>query len=337
MRVLLTGGTGLIGRRLAQRLAARGDQPLIVTRQADRARRNPALRGFEIVQGDPTVHGGWENAVSGCDAVVNLAGENIFAQRWTPEVRRRIRDSRIYATHQVVDAMGRAASRPPVLVQASAIGYYGPQGDEELIEESAPGSDFMAQICRDWEEAALAAKSFGARVALVRIGVVLAPGEGALKVMVPIFKRLGGTPVGSGGRWLAPARGQQWLSWIHHADVVGILLLALDHGEVSGSINATAPNPVRNADFSLALTLALRKRFWPRYISFGPPDFLLKLLLGDVAEVITTGQRVLPARAQALRYQFRFPEITGALRDLLGRAESGGTSPEESAAAAAAR
>lgn len=333
MRVLVTGGTGLIGRRLAQRLAARGDQPVILSRQADRARLNPALRGFEIVQGDPTVHGAWETAVSGCDAVVNLAGENLFARRWTSESRKRIRDSRVYATHQVVDAIAHAPSRPRVLVQASAIGYYGPRGDEELMEDSAPGTDFMALVCRDWEEAASAAEGSGTRVARVRIGVVLAPGEGALGVMVPIFK-LFGAPVGSGGHWFIPAFGQQWLSWIHHEDVVGILLLALDNAEARGSINATAPNPVRNADFSRALTQTLRKRFLPRYIPFGPPDFLLRLVLGDVAEVITTGQRVLPVRAQALGYTFLFPDLESALRDVLGR-RNGPRAPEPQTAAVA--
>ena len=154
MRVFITGGTGLIGRHLVKRLVERGDHPVILSRQADKARRNPAMRGIEVVQGDPTVPGGWDAAVDGCDAVVNLVGHNLFADRWTAEVKRKIRDSRVYGTENVVAAIARAKGRPKVLVQASAIGYYGPHGDEELTESSPSGSDFMAVVCREWEDAA---------------------------------------------------------------------------------------------------------------------------------------------------------------------------------------
>lgn len=321
MRVFITGGTGLIGRRLVRRLSERGDQPVVLSRQANRVRLNPGLRGIEVVQGDPTVAGGWEQAVSGCDAVVNLAGHNVFAQRWNPDVRRRIRDSRVYGTEHVVAAMSKAAQRPRILVQASAIGYYGPTGDEELTEASPPGSDFMAVICREWEAAGKAAESFGTRVALVRVGVVLARGEGALGIMTPIFKYVpgGAAPVGSGDHPLRPAKGQQWMSWIHVDDIVGIVLLALDHPEASGPINGTAPQPVRNADFALELTRALRGWLLPRYLPVGPPDLMLRLILGDVADVITKGQRVLPKRALDLGYRFRFPDLPGALHDLFPR------------------
>jgi hypothetical protein len=323
MRVFITGGTGLVGRRLARRLAERGDHPVVLSRQADRARLSTGLRGVEVLQGDPTIPGGWEQAVSGCDAIINLVGHNVFAQRWTPEVKRRIRDSRVYGTENVVAAMNKAAQKPKVLVQASAIGYYGPRGDEELSESSSPGSDFMAVLCREWEAASQAAESFGTRVAQVRIGVVLARGEGALGIMTPIFKYVpgGAAPVGSGDRSYLPGKGQQWMSWIHVEDLVGILLMALDRPEASGPINGTAPAPVRNADFSLELTHALRGWFFPRYVPFGPPDFMLRLILGEVAEVITKGQRVLPARAQSIGYRFSFPDLAGALRDLFPRRE----------------
>jgi uncharacterized protein (TIGR01777 family) len=320
MRVFVTGGTGLIGRRLVRRLIERGDRPVVLTRHADRARLNPALRGAEIVQGDPLVGGPWDTAVDGCDAVVNLVGHNIFAERWSPEVKQKIRDSRVYGTEHVVDAMRKAKKRPGVLVQSSAIGYYGFRGDEELTESSPPGDDFMARVCRDWEAAAAKAEGLGARVATIRTGVVLARGEGALGVMTPIFWLPGGaSPVGSEGR-LTPAKGRQWMSWIHLDDIVGIYLLGLDHADARGPINGTAPQPERNADFSLALTKAIRGRgIWPRYLAFGPPDLMLGLALGEVAEIVTKGQKVMPARAKALGYAFRFPDLAGALRDLFAR------------------
>jgi uncharacterized protein (TIGR01777 family) len=331
MRVFITGGTGLIGRRLVQRLVERGDHPVILSRRADQARHNPALRGSEIIQGDPAVPGGWEVSVDGCDAVVNLVGHNVFSGRWNAEEKRRIRDSRVYGTENVVAAIGKARQQPKVLVQASAIGYYGPHGDEELTESSPSGTDFMAVVCREWEDAAHPAESFGTRVARVRTGVVLAKGEGALGVMAPIFKLAGGSPVGSGGNPLSPASGRQWMSWIHLDDIVGIFLLGLDNPEVQGPINGTAPQPARNADFSRALAQALRwKGIWPPYLPFGPPDLMLGLVLGPVAQVITKGQKVLPVRAQSLGYSFRFPELAGALRNVFAKPSASapaGTAP----------
>jgi uncharacterized protein (TIGR01777 family) len=314
MRVFITGGSGLIGRHLVNKLVERGDQPVILSRRSDEIRRDPAMRGRTVIQGDPTLPGRWESELDGCDAVVNLAGQNIFGKRWNAVVKRTIRDSRVYATEKVVAAIARAKTRPKVLVQASAIGYYGPHGDEELTEESPSGSDFMAVVCREWEEAARPAKNLGVRLARIRTGIVLARGAGALGVMTPIFRwlPLGAAPIGSGGSFVGPARGQQWMSWIHIDDIVGILLLALDNAHADGPINATAPNPVRNAEFTKALAKVLRRLPAP----VGPPDALIELMLGEVAQVITRGQKVLPARAQALGYAFRFPELPRALRAL---------------------
>ena len=312
MRVFITGGTGLIGRHLIRRLGDRGDQPVVVSRQADKVRREPGMRPVRVVQGDPTIPGPWEAELDGCDAVVNLVGHNIFAQRWDPEVKRKIRDSRVYGTEHVVAAIAKAKVPPKVLVQASAIGYYGPRGDEELTEDSPSGSDFMAVVCREWEEAAHPAEARGVRVARIRIGVVLAREAGALAVMTPIFRWGGAAPIGSGGGLLKPGSGRQWMSWIHIADIVGIVLLALDNPEARGPINGTAPQPVRNADFSKALARVL----WRPYVPLGPPDAMLELVLGEVAQVITKGQRVLPTRAQALGYRFEYPELAGALRAL---------------------
>ncbi|MDR3635266.1 MAG: TIGR01777 family oxidoreductase [Isosphaeraceae bacterium] len=310
MRVFVTGGTGLIGRHLIQKLQDRGDQPVVLSRRADEVRRDRAMRGFQVIQGDPMTAGPWQSAVDGCDAVVHLAGQNIFAKRWNTEIKRQIRDSRVYGTEHVVSAIAQARSRPKVLVSSSAIGYYGPRGDEELTEESAPGSDFMAVVCREWEESAHVAEQFGLRVARIRTGVVLDRNEGALAIMTPIFKWLpgGAAPIGSGGG-LKPALGQQWMSWIHVDDIAGIYLLALDNPAAEGPINGTAPNPARNADFGRALAKAVHRPFVP----VGPPDSLLGLVLGDVAQVVTKGQRVLPAKAQALGYSFKYPKLQEAL------------------------
>jgi uncharacterized protein (TIGR01777 family) len=316
MRVFITGGSGLIGRRLVERLGERGDQAVILSRRADHLRRDPAMRGRTIVQGDPSTPDRWESELDGCDAVVNLAGHNLFSDRWNAQVKRKIRDSRVYSTEHVVTAIERAKTPPRTLVQASAIGYYGPHDDETITEESPSGSDFMAVVCREWEEAADRAEALGVRVAKVRTGVVLARGEGALAAMMPIFRWLpmGAAPIGNGGKGpLAPARGQQWMSWIHLDDIVGIFLLALDRAEASGPINGTAPNPVRNIEFGRALAKALWRPFSP----LGPPDALLEVVLGEVAQVVTRGQRVVPARAQALGYAFRHPDLEGALRAVL--------------------
>jgi uncharacterized protein len=324
MRVFITGGTGLIGRRLVRKLAERGDVPVVLTRQADRLRLDPEMRGdpalrrVEVVQGDPSAPGAWDAAADGCDAVVNLAGQNLFGRRWNSEVKRMIRDSRVYGTENVVEAIRKAKNRPKVLVQASAIGFYGPHGDEELTESSPSGTDFMARVCREWEEAAWPAQDLGARVAAIRTGIVLAKGAGTLGVMTPIFKWLpgGAAPVGSGGRAVGIARGEQWMSWIHIDDIVGLFLLALDHDGASGPINGTAPQPERNKDFSRALAKAVHRPFLP----IGPPDLVMNAVLGEVAQVVTKGQKVMPVRAKELGYQFQFPDLAGALRDLFAKA-----------------
>jgi uncharacterized protein (TIGR01777 family) len=318
MRVFVTGGTGLIGRNLVRRLLERGDQVVVLSRQADRVRRDPAIRPVQVVQGDPSVAGGWGSEVDGCDAVINLVGHNIFAERWRPEVRRKIRDSRVYSTEHVVSAIDKAHARPKVLVQASAIGYYGSRGDEDLTESSPPGSDFMAVVCREWQEAAAPAESLGVRIATIRTGVVLAKGEGALGVMTPIFKWLpgGAAPVGSGESGFKPAKGRQWLSWIHIDDIAGIFLAALDNAEAHGPINGTAPNPVRNAEFGKALARVLRRPFLP----VGPPDAVLEVVLGEVAQVVTKGQKVLPEKAQQLGYVFKYPDLLPALQAIFAKA-----------------
>ena len=310
MRVFITGGTGMIGRRLVRRLVDRGDVPVVVSRKSDETRREADFRGVQVVQGDPSKEGPWQESVDGCDAVCNLAGQNLFAARWNAEIKRQIRDSRVYGAEHVVAAIARAQNPPKVLVQGSAIGYYGPHDDEELTEASPSGSDFLAVVCRELEEAAGQVEPLGVRLATIRTGVVLAKGEGALGVMTPIFKLGGASPVGNGGSLFKPATGRQWISWIHVDDILGIFLLALDHPDARGPINGTAPSPSRNVDFSRALARELHRPFLP----FGPPDLALEVMLGEVARAVTKGQKVLPARALGLGYSFVHSDLAEALK-----------------------
>jgi uncharacterized protein (TIGR01777 family) len=305
MRVFVTGGTGLIGVRLIRKLRERGDEVVLLSRKPDAWQRvGPDVA---TVAGDPTQPGAWQDRLAECDGAINLAGAGIFDRRWTAAYKAEVRDSRVRSTENVAAALARQPVRadgsPKVLVNGSAIGYYGPHGDEELTEASPPGDDFMAKVCVEWEAAARPAEAAGVRVALVRTGIVLDAAGGALKALLPPFKLGAGGTVGSG---------KQYMSWIHHADCVGIFLLALDHPDATGPVNNTAPQPVTNKEFSKALGRALgRPAFVPT------PGFGLRLLLGEVAGVITTGQRVLPRRALELGYPFQYPDIDAALRQIV--------------------
>jgi uncharacterized protein (TIGR01777 family) len=306
MQVFVTGGTGLIGTRLINHLVKRGDDVVNLTRRPAAARERLGS-GCTIVEGDPMQAGPWMDAVASCDAVINLAGENVFARRWSTAFKELLHASRIQGTRNVAQAIARspkaADGRPKVLVNASAVGYYGPRGDEELDEDSPAGEDFLAHACVEWEKEARATEASGVRVARVRVGVVLDREGGALAQMLTPFKLGVGGPVGSG---------KHWMSWIHHADMGGILLMALDNPSASGPINGTAPNPVSNKEFSKVLGRVLhRPAFLPT------PRFALRLMLGEVAQLVTTGQRVLPRRALQLGYSFRFPSLDAALADIL--------------------
>jgi uncharacterized protein len=314
MRVLIAGGSGFIGRNFARALLQQGHQPVILSRHADALRRKPEMWPYRVVPGDPTKPGRWQEEIDGCDAVVNLAGHNVFAKRWNTQIKRAIRDSRVYSAENLVAAIKQARVQPKVFVQGSAIGFYGPHGDEEFTESKPSGSDFLAVICRECEEVSAPLDATGVRRAIVRTGIVLARDEGAVRIMLPAFMLAPGAPIGSGGSLIA--RGNQWMSWIHIEDLVGIFQLALDNEQAKGPINGTAPYPIRNSEFAKTLSSSLRKRHtpWRFYVPFGPPDALLKLALGEVAEIITTGQRVLPAKALELGYTFKFPHLAEALR-----------------------
>ncbi len=300
MRVTLTGATGLIGRRLVRELVARGDEVTVLSRDATKAHR--AL-GVEAAGWDPGTGPAPTAALAGRDAVVHLAGEPV-AQRWNDDVKERIMKSREEGTARLVEGLEQADPRPAVLVCSSAVGYYGPRGDEKITEDTPAGRDFLAGVCVAWEREARRAEELGLRVALVRTGVVLDKDGGALHTMLPPFRLGVGGPV---------AGGDQYMPWIHADDLVGIYLAALDGSDWSGPVNATAPTPVTNHDFSKALGRALHR---PALLPV--PALALKLLYGDMAEMVTEGQRAVPERAEQLGFAFAHPDLDEALASALG-------------------
>ncbi|MGH7246944.1 MAG: TIGR01777 family oxidoreductase [Pseudomonadota bacterium] len=302
MQITLTGATGFIGRRMVKRLIEDSHTLRLLARhppaQADDAKAEERVRWFawDSMDGAPP-----PESLEGADAVVNLMGEPV-AQRWSDAVKDRIRASRVAGTENLVAGL-RATARPPrTLVSASAIGIYGSRGDEALSEDSTLGTDFLARVCGDWERAAREAESLGARVVTPRIGLVLGHG-GALSKMLPPFR------AGLGGRI---ASGRQWTSWIHLDDLVGLIAFALGCDSLRGPVNATAPNPVTNADFTRALSKVLHR---PAVIPI--PALALRLLFGEMAQVVLASQRVLPEAANAAGYRFAYPELEAALRQIL--------------------
>lgn len=294
MHVLVTGGTGFIGRALCAALLARGDAVTVLTRDPARARA-------VLPPGAAAVA---ELPAAAPDAVVNLAGENLGAHRWTEARKRAFVDSRVGTTRRLVEWMRGLPRRPAVLVSGSAVGYYGARGDAGLTEAEPPSAEFQSQLCRAWEEEAQRAEALGVRVCRIRIGIVLGPDGGALAAMKPAFM------LGLGG-WLGD--GRQWMSWIHRADLVALVLWLLDGPGRAGAWNATAPQPATNREFARALGASLRR---PALLPMPAP--VVRLLVGEMAHLLLTGQKVLPARAQAEGFAFRFPEIGAALADVRG-------------------
>jgi uncharacterized protein len=299
MNVLITGATGLIGRRLVGALAGRGDVVTVLSRSPGKA---AALAGVRVVGWDPLSGPAPVEALLGVDAVVHLAGEPV-AQRWSARAKEAIRSSREDGTRNLVAGIAACDPRPAVLVSSSAVGYYGARGDERVTEDTPAGTGFLAEVGVAWEREALAARDLGLRVVCVRTGVVLDKDGGALKRMLPPFKAGVGGPV---------AGGDQYIPWIHAADLVGIYLRALDDAAWSGPINATAPEPVTNKEFSKALGSALHRP------AIAPvPGLALRLLYGEMAEIVTEGQRAIPAAALAHGYAFAHPDLGAALADTL--------------------
>jgi len=302
LRVTVTGATGLIGPQLVTALRGRGAHVTVLTRDPERARAR--LGEVEAVRWRATEEPAPADALDGREAVVHLMGEPI-AQRWSAEVKSAIRNSRVLGTRNLLAGL-RSLQRPVhTLVSASAIGYYGAHGEEPLDEEAPAGSDFLAQVCLAWEEEANRAADLGMRVVTVRTGVVLDGEGGALARMLPPFRLGIGGPV---------AGGRQYISWIHRDDLVGLMLTALEREDWSGPFNATAPDPVTNAQFSRALGRALRR---PALIPV--PGLALRLLYGEMAEIVTRGARVVPAKALVLGYEFGHPQLEEALQSAIAQ------------------
>jgi uncharacterized protein (TIGR01777 family) len=300
MKVAVTGATGFVGRRLVERLLERGDQVVAFSRDAAKAKQ--ILPGVEAVTYQPTVSGDWQQAVDGCDAVVNLAGEPIGEKRWTPSQKQQILESRQLGTRKIVEAIAQAQQKPQVLVNASAVGYYGTSETARFDETSPAGDDFLAEVCQAWEAEAQAVTATGTRLVILRFGIVLGPG-GAIAKMVPIFQLFAGGPIGNG---------RQWFSWIQREDLVTLLLRTIDQPSLSGTYNATAPNPVRMSELSQILGQVLQRPSW-----LPVPAFALEALLGEGAQVVLEGQQVLPERLLNERYGFQYPDLKVALQQFL--------------------
>lgn len=301
MKVTVTGATGLIGSRLVAALRDRGDEVTVLSRDPGRA---TSALGVAAELWEPLSGPAPASALEQRDAVVHLAGENV-AQRWTSTTKRAIRDSRVFGTRNLLAGLRSATSRPGVLISGSAVGYYGSQGAQRLDESAPAGDDFLAQVCVAWEQAAAGATDLGMRLALIRTGVVLDRSGGALAKMLPPFRAGVGGPV---------AGGRQYVPWIHAGDVVGLIVAALEDDRYLGPLNASAPEPVTNAEFSKALGRALHRP------ALAPvPGLAVRLLYGEMAEIVTGGQRAIPARPVALGHHFEHPDLDLALRSALER------------------
>jgi len=303
MRIAVTGGTGFIGQALIRTLRECGDSVIALSRDIFRAKEILG-DGIDLVHWEAGGRPGpWEGEISRSDAVVNLCGEGIFSRRWDAAFKARLWRSRVDGTRQIIEAIGRQPQRPRILINASAIGVYGARGPEALDESAPAGQDFLAQMVLAWEAEAAKAEALGLRVVRLRTGVVLEKSGGALAQMLAPFKMfLGG--------WMGT--GRQYLSWIHRDDIVGIILYSLTHPPIHGPVNATAPHPATNKEFSLALGRALH-----RPVLLPVPAFALRILLGEAAHTVLSGQNVVPKAITAAGYQFKYPELGGALHSIL--------------------
>lgn len=307
MKIAVTGATGFVGTRLVERLIDEGHDVRVFTRSVEKARRvfaDPKYKqSVEYVAYTPTQSGDWQKEMSGCDRVINLAGEPI-SERWTAERKQRILDSRKLGTQKLVEAIVNAEPKPTALISGSAIGFYGTSESAEFLETSEPAeNDFLSQVCQQWEAEALKAKDAGVRVAIIRTGIVLGDGGGAIAKMLTPFKLYAGGPIGSG---------RQWFSWIHIDDLVNLFLQALLDTSMHGVYNGTAPNPLRMKEFCETLGEVLDRPSW-----LPVPDFAIEALLGDGAVVVLKGQKVLPERTQASGFSFEYDEAKEAIKNVV--------------------
>ena len=298
MKIFVTGGTGFVGAYLTARLVEEGHEVTVLTRSL--AGREKNVSGLSYLQGEPTKKGGWQEAIGQQDAIINLAGASIF-HRWSEEYKKAIRDSRLQTTRNLVEGIN--AGRKVTLFSTSAVGYYGFHGDERLTEESPPGDDFLACLSVDWEQEASRAADKGARVVMTRFGIVLGDKGGALGQMIPLFKGFLGGPIGDG---------KQWFSWIHMHDLGEAFVFLLKNESITGAVNCSSPNPVRNKELAKALGEVLhRPSFLPA------PGFMIRLILGEFGTVILKGQRVIPKRLMEYGFTFQYPDIKKALHSLV--------------------
>jgi uncharacterized protein (TIGR01777 family) len=301
MKIVVTGATGFVGVKLVERLHALGDRIIVLARNSSKANRQFPQESFpnvEVINYNPFELGDWAKAISGSDAVINLAGEPLAGVRWTDKRKQEIRDSRILTTKVLVNAIAKAEVKPKVLISGSAIGYYGTSLDKSFDEYSYAGNDFLANVCKDWEASADAVTGLGVRLVKLRTGIVLGMG-GAIGKMLPIFQ------VGGGGKI---ASGKQWFSWIHRDDLVELIIYALQNSQITGALNATAPKAVTNEDFTIAFAKVLKR---PAFLPV--PAVALILVFGEGATVLLDGQRVLPHKAEINKFMFRYPDIDSAL------------------------
>lgn len=306
MKALVTGATGFIGPRLLARL----HQPVVLSRSASRAEHELKAHNARAFPWDPQKSPPPADAFTGIDTIFHLAGDPVASGRWSKQKKARIRDSRVLGTRHLVETLRGLNQRPQVLVCASAVGYYGDRGDEQLTEQSSPGRDFLAEVCVQWEREAAAARELGLRVVSIRIGVVLGPKGGALAQMILPFRLGLGSPLGSG---------RQYMPWIHRDDLVEMLLFAAKNDALNEPLNGVAPNPATNREFTKALGKAVhRPTFMPAI-----PGFAMKLAVGEFAQVLLSSQRVTPAAPQRHGFVFQFPNLGAALSDVIANWKSG--------------
>ena len=304
MKIAITGATGFVGTRLVNSLKDEDHQLIIFTRNVNRAQNiypSSSFPNVEIVAYNSTESGEWQDKISGCDAVVNLAGEPI-AERWSPEHKKAILESRQLGTRKIVEAITKAKDQPSVLINPSAIGYYGTSETKTFDENSPPGDDFLAEVCQAWETEAQEVKKVNVRLVILRVGIVLGEG-GALAKMIPPFKLFAGGPIGSG---------RQWFSWIHIDDLVQLIKESLNRSGIVGTFNATAPTPVRMKELCEALGETMNRPSW-----LPVPDFALEVLLGEGSKVVLEGQQVLPKETLELGFQYQYSTIKPALQNIV--------------------
>lgn len=301
-KIIITGATGLIGQQLTIKLTDMGYKITIFTRNPDNAQKKlPNVH--KVVKWEYDYVDEWLHELESVDAVIHLAGANLSTKRWNKEYKKLLYDSRIISTKKLIEAIKTVERKPKVFITASAIGYYGNRSDEILTEESEPGKDFLANLCNDWEKEAKNVEQFGVRSVQIRTGLALSRNEGALKQMLPAFKYFIGGPLGNG---------KQWYSWLHIEDIVNVYVKALESEILSGPINAVSPNPVTMKKFAKILGDVLHR---PSF--FSVPKIILLLVIGQVAEVVTSSQRVVPEKLLNSSFKFKFEKLEDALRDIL--------------------